>query len=598
MSPFRRLLSTIALLSSLAPGFHFYADAQTAPQWGVLNVAGQDLYSSENAEYWIGQAEAATGDSHSSLFATSPGSCTGTAATDVSNAVTAFEQWLSTDSTAGVQLVNIAAKWQYYQPDYSSDGPGSPFDPCYQTFLQTVIYDYAAARYLISFTPTVSSGPSWLSKTAECSNCLFVGQTSSQNPESQGTTTVLNLPNLVFNNTLRGHAAAFLDDVYKNVVVPQIESATSNVKTQPDYIRLGMSEYGEAMYPTPKNAVGSTTEYDDQWWAFDGIAQGGTGLPASIPTLQSMGTSNCYVGWYPGKSSTSPCSGVTTLAANQAWYSWYYDAVVDAHAWFFYHLRHDDGYSGNLVLVAPGRGVRPGNPGGSDDLYTELNDLSGGSFTSYNSLDTSRWLIRGQMWLPYFDQLVYQLEAPTSGATHLGYGLASTSVAPMMIDVSSISADAHVSYDAGPPAVLDASNICTASDTDGGYSITMTPAPSTSAYYQVPSSGYSESNSGGTANDPWEWSSVRWIHYVASVSNGGLSMLGENAGSNPFTGTLSGSTFTAGMKDVVNMAGSCGLSGLLWAFDEQLQPPTSYADIAEYSCIIANYPSYSSCTAQ
>lgn len=177
--------------------------------------------------------------------------------------------------------------------------------------------------------------------------------------------------------------------MYDNIVVPQIKAATSNAKTQPDYVRLGMSEDREAMYPSPKNVVGSTTEYDDQWWAFDGIAQGGTGLPSSIPTLQSMGTSNCYVGWYPGQSSTSPCSGVTTLAANQAWYSWYYDAIVDAHAWFFYHLRHDDGYTGNLVIVAPGRGVRPGNPGGSDDLYTELNDLSGGSFTAYNSLDTS-----------------------------------------------------------------------------------------------------------------------------------------------------------------------------------------------------------------
>jgi hypothetical protein len=245
------------------------------------------------------------------------------------------------------------------------------------------------------------------------------------------------------------------------------------------------------------------------------------------------------------------------------------------------------------VIVSPGRGVRPGNPSGSDDLYTELSDLSGGSFTSYNTLDTSRWLIRGQMWLPFYDQMVFQLEAPKTGTGHLGYGLSSSSIGSMMVDVSSVSADAHVSYDSGP--VMDASNVCTPGDTTSTGNVSITPAPSTSTYYQVPASGYTESNNSGTTYNPWEWSSVRWIHYVTANSNGGLSILGESTGENPFIGALSGSTYLTGMKDVVNMAGACKLVGLLWAFDEQLQPTTSYADIKEYSCVINNYATYASC---
>lgn len=587
-SLFAAMIFALCLVPSIA--------AQTAPTWGVLNVAGQDITSGQNADYWIGQAEANAGDSHVSLFATTPGTCTGTASTYVNNAISAFEQWLTSDKTSGVQLVNIAAKWQYYQPDQASAGHNSPFDPCYQTFLQHVIYDYAAAGWQISFTPTLSSGPNWISKPAECANCLLTGQTSTQHPQQQGTSTTLNLPNVVFNYALRGYAAAFLDDVYTKIVVPQIKAATGNVKTGPEYIRLGLSEYGESMYPTPKNVVSGTVVYDDQWWAFDSVAQTGTGLPPTIPSLQSLDASNCYVGWYPGKSSTSPCSGITTLAVNQEWYSWYYNAIVDAHAWFFYHMRQSDAYNGTLLLVSPGRGVRPGNPSGSDDLNTELVDLSSGSFTSYNSLDTSRWLIRGMLWLPFYDQMIFQLTTAKTGVPHLGYGMSSTKISPYGVDVSSISADAHVSYDPGPPATLDASNVCLASDTNGATSITITPTPSSASYYQVPATGYSVTYTGGLNNDPWEWSSARWVHYVASASDGSPTLIGENSGGNPFYGTLSSGIYTAGMTDVVNMAGSCNMSALLWAFDSQLQPPTSYATISGYSCIIGTYPSFSSCT--
>jgi len=131
-------LAVITILSSLCGSI----EAQ-APDWGVLNVAGQDMYTGGglgqglNADALIGLAESSSGDTHTShTDPTAPGSCsTGNAATYVANAVTAFTQWSDADyagdGTHRVRLVEIVAKWQYYQPDYQSQGSASSFDRPY-----------------------------------------------------------------------------------------------------------------------------------------------------------------------------------------------------------------------------------------------------------------------------------------------------------------------------------------------------------------------------------------------------------------------------------------------------------------------------------
>ena len=200
----------------------------SAQGWGALNVSGGDTYAGSGADHGktvdqlITLAEADPGDSG--------GSCTSGAATFESEAETAFLQWKASDSNAGIQTMEIAAKWSFYQPTSSSAN-----DACYTKFLTNVIKAYKLAGFKISFTTAVSSGPSWLANTTSCPNCLYKSQTGTNPKTSSGA--IINLPNIVFSNQVRTLAGGFIDSAF-TLATNAVQSITPGVHFF-DLVRCG-----------------------------------------------------------------------------------------------------------------------------------------------------------------------------------------------------------------------------------------------------------------------------------------------------------------------------------------------------------------------
>jgi len=541
--------------------------AQT-PVWGTLNTSSADSWTynsyTTSADGWIAKAEAATGDSGTS--------CTSTALTYEEQAEDAFLQWKTTDAGNDVALVEIAAKWQYYQPNWDSGTPAN--DPCYQRFLTNVIEAYKSAGYVIAFTVALEDGPSWLNSSTNCPNCLFVSY-DGKNPSyyNGSTLTTRDLPNVVFDDQVRLLAGTFIDSAF-TLATDAVQSVVSGSAL--DYVRIGLSENGETMYPAAllKTSGGSVT-YENEWWAFDGAAQAYSTANLRAPTIPDP--PDCLFGWYPGAgapTTTAPASkctiptGLTALQATEAWWAWYFNALADAHAWVYYRFRHDNSYSGPIAFVTPGSGVVP------DKLIPYLTYIADSDWTDYDSQNPYETVNEAAAWWVFYDQVIYQL--------HNAYSL--SPVGAMRVDISSVQADSNPSYSG---TAMNPIAKCNDGGTDSAGSISPSPTYSTS--FTVNSSGYTYSGFPSTFDD---WSSVRMLTYVAGISSSsGLPTMGENAGSNPYSGSLSGSTYTTGMKDVVTLIHSCGTGALMWAFDYQLNSgSSSYASGTQYKSCITGYP--------
>jgi len=559
---------TVACLFALLSYPIAVASAQT-PIWGVLNISGaaSSTYNgyTTSADGWIVKAESAAGDSG--------GSCTSTALIFEQQAENAFLQWKNTDAGNGVGLVEIAARWQYYQPNWNSGSPSS--DPCYQLFLTNVIKSFKSAGYQIAFTVALANGPVWLNSTANCPNCLYASQ-GGYHPENSGGTT-LNLPNIVFDEQVRLLAGSFIDSAFA-VATGAVQAVSPGASL--DYIRIGISENSETMYPAAiLHNTGGGMIYSHQWWALDGAAQAYSTSGIRAPSVSNP--PDCLFGWYPGAgvpSTTAPSSqctipiGLTALQATEDWWGWYFNALADAHAWLYHRFRSDNNYSGPLVFVTPGAGVAP------DKLITYLTYIANQDWTDYDISNPYETLNEAAAWWVFYDQIIYQL--------HNQYGI--PYIGDMRIDISSVQADSAPSYTgSGTSATMNPVSKCNESGADSSGSIS--PAPSYNTSFTVNPGGYTYSS----FPSPFDkWSSVRKLTYIASISgSGGLPTMGENPGNNPYTGSLSGTTYTTGMKDVITLVHSCNVGALMWAFDHQLNSgSSSYASGSQYKGCIANYP--------
>jgi hypothetical protein len=81
---------------------------------------------------------------------------------------------------------------------------------------------------------------------------------------------------------------------------------------------------------------------------------------------------------------------------------------------------------------------------------------------------------------------------------------------------------------------------------------------------------------------PGDWSSMRWVSRIAR--HYGFDLLsGESAGTHvsPY--------YPGVMEDAAHQMQSCGLRGLMWAFDSDLYDGTPGSSLAEYSAVIARY---------
>jgi hypothetical protein len=536
-----------------------------APVWGVLNLSSGDnaTYNgyTTTADGWIAKAEIDSGDNGST--------CTGRALTFEETAETAYLQWKTSDYNHEVRLVEIPAKWKYYQPNWDSGSPVN--DPCYTRFLTNIVSAYKAAGYSIAYTISIKDGPAWLNSSTNCPNCLYKSQ-DGHNPEDSSST-LLYLPNVVFDQQVRTLAENFIDASLA-LATDAVHSVSSSAVI--DYLRVGISENGETLYPAGilKNSSG-TVIYSNQWWAMDGAAQAYATAGTRVSTIPDP--PDCLFGWYPGEgapATTAPntyCTiptGLSALQATEDWWGWYFRALADAHAWFYARLRTTDGYTGPIVFVTPGNGIPP------DQLINHLTYVANSDWTDYDSHNPYETLNEAAAWWVFYDQIIYQL--------HHSYD--TPYIGAMGVDISSVQADAYPSYSG---TAMNPVAECNYDGTDN--SGVISPAPTYATSFTVSSSGYTYSSFPSSFDN---WSSIRTLTYIAGISGStGLLTMGENAGSNPYAGSLSGSSYKTGMKDVVTLLNSCSPSALMWAFDNQLNSgSSSYASGAQYKSCIDSYP--------
>jgi hypothetical protein len=138
---------------------------------------------------------------------------------------------------------------------------------------------------------------------------------------ARGTPTDNGDANLVFNYQVRGMVASYMKDVFRDF------------GTDFYGVRLGGGRYGEMSYP-PDSFGGK----DNLYWAYDENAQ---------KSAKEAGIG----GWRPGDSSPD--------GEAARFLYWYLDSLVDYQNWQVDTVR-EAGYSGRLMILYPGPGIRPG----------------------------------------------------------------------------------------------------------------------------------------------------------------------------------------------------------------------------------------------
>jgi hypothetical protein len=150
-----------------------------------------------------------------------------------------------------------------------------------------------------------------------------------------------NIPNFVFNNTVRTKLAEY----YVHAIT---DIGTANIYA----IRAGGGWYGELHYPDP-----AFNSHTNSYWAYDAIAQGqAAGLPPGVST-------DPVPGWKPGTASTNHTSAT-------AFAEWYLGSMKNYHDWQISTLRQV--FGGKIIMMYPSWGVRP-----TQLASAEVADLNG-----------------------------------------------------------------------------------------------------------------------------------------------------------------------------------------------------------------------------
>jgi len=357
-----------------------------------------------------------------------------------------------TDYAAGIRLAEIGIHWDLYEPRRGE------FDTEYRDRMMKEIEEYKRAGYEISVATATQYTPQWVKADPALQHwSQFLGDTSG-------------MANLVFNGPLRSEAARFIADVVAHAGLV-------------NYYRVGLSHHGETVYPVAKRG---------EWWAMDPMAQG------DIPGRPSTILDPPFKHWVPGMPLENRQA---TQGELLRWWSWYFDALVDAHDWEIHSIRAA-GFSGPVQVVVPGPAIRP------LELQRRLqNGLAFDVNDQYHLMNV------GAVWYLFLDRLRERQN--------------------LMIDISSV-------YDnSGQPR----GNGCEPGDDKVDY-----------------------------LHDPEveKWSSTRWISFNARRN--GFPTIGENPGSDDENA----------MQNAVRLMEQCQLTGLQWAFDDELYDG-KHATIDEYA---------------
>jgi hypothetical protein len=315
------------------------------------------------------------------------------------------------------------------------------------------------------------------------------------------------------------------DDVPNVVFSGAVRGAVSDYLTELDSA-VGLNTFAAIRVGTGGNGElgypSATTEprSGNPFWAFDQAAQKGVGL-ADGASVSPM------PGWKPG---TSTWQGADVSTDDvRGWFRWYTRAVADAAVWVIDSLR-DLGFTGDVHLPLAGRGALPA------DLEAALAAHLDGTADRDGSLEHG---------LFYPEQLA-RIAGALKATEQPGWGTVSAD-ASSVDDATAVSARAL-----DPPQ-----DSCRPGDADGDLL-------------------------GNPAVD--SWSSFRWT--IANARRAGLGVVGENPGSPdaPGTGGNSSTDGVAGqMAHAPRYARECGLTLLMWAFEDDLFSDSSDVSVASYA---------------
>ncbi|WP_139263735.1 hypothetical protein [Geodermatophilus africanus] len=245
------------------------------------------------------------------------------------------------------------------------------------------------------------------------------------------------------------------------------------------------------------------------FWAFDEAAQTGAGLAEDVSVSPMPG-------WTPG----SPTWNGRDVRPEdvRTWFRWYSQSVADAVIWLAQTLR-DQGFERDIHLPLAGRGALP-----RDLTAAVAARLDGRTMaTDDGSLEAGLYYPEQ---LHHIAQRLAQSQSPRQGA--------------VLADTASVDDATAVTARRRSPA----EDSCRPEDSDRDLE-----------------------------SDPEvvRWSSFRWT--IANARSAGLDVIGENPGS-PDTPRTGGNALTDSLAEQMlqapQYARDCGLSLLMWAFEDDL----------------------------
>jgi hypothetical protein len=236
----------------------------------------------------------------------------------------------ATHYAKGIKVVTVSLSWRQFEPIEGQ------INTAYVQEIKNQINQFKAAGMQVILSAGVQYTPDWIfnyphSRFATldpaAANPIKVEYTTTENGKK--------VSNMVFNQVLRTKQATYWSKLFEQF------------GTDFYAVRLGGGWYGEVNYPTHQYG-GRTNAY----WAFDDIAQGNVPAVDLTKYLPEGINVSPVPGWVPGMAAAS-----TDTASK--FISWYMDSQKNYHDWQIKTVRTL--YSGNLIMMYPSWGVRPGD---------------------------------------------------------------------------------------------------------------------------------------------------------------------------------------------------------------------------------------------
>jgi len=256
--------------------------------------------------------------------------------------INTLSQHAAEEVAAGVDAAEIDVGWDLYEPQ---DGV---FDSSYAASVAQRVRDLKAAGFTrIVLGMAFHYPPPWVFSYPDSRLVNQYGGTAGE-------------LNLIFNQTLREKAAAFIARLNRDVGLNSFSA-----------IRITSGGGGEVMYPNER----ADGLHGNGYWGYDANAQAQSPFP----------------GWRPGETTYND-EPFTTNQVEQ-WYGWYLGALLDEVNWQIQTYKNL-GFRGELQVLTPGLGSRP------DEYRAAIDGYLGGAGDGNSTMG------RGAVWDRFYEGLI------------------------------------------------------------------------------------------------------------------------------------------------------------------------------------------------